>query len=377
MDRNNLKVVVFHPAIAPYRIDFLNSLSNTFDTSFYFEFLNVLEQDFNQSLLGKYINFKPNFLKRKKYGFKNLRWDIIPILKKEKPDVVFCSEFNLLGVLVIFYKYLFNRKLKIVSICDDNKDLVIPDSKIKKLMKYALIHLFDAIVLVSIEALGLYKKQWSHIKSKFVYFPIIQKDNVFRTRLKQAKDLSIKKIDKYLLENKKIVLYIGRLIDIKNIFLLIDAFSNNQTDNSFLVIVGDGYLKRDLKLYVKEKQLEHKVLFTGKQEDIDLYSWYNIGQIFILPSYYERFGAVVNEALLSGCFTICSDIAGASCLIEDGNNGFVFKSNDSDMLSTSLAKALEKISPIQKQSILKPNRMLQSYNNYYESFITELTKLIN
>jgi len=41
------RAVIFHPAIAPYRIDFFNSLSETFDASFYFEFEDPLEQSFD------------------------------------------------------------------------------------------------------------------------------------------------------------------------------------------------------------------------------------------------------------------------------------------------------------------------------------------
>lgn len=37
--------------------------------------------------------------------------------------------------------------------------------------------------------------------------------------------------------------------------------------------------------------------------------------IFILPSIYDGWGAVVNEALQAGCYVICSDAAGASDLI--------------------------------------------------------------
>lgn len=45
------KLVVFHPAIAPYRVDFFNSLNKEFDAIFYFEFGDVLEQSFAQDEL--------------------------------------------------------------------------------------------------------------------------------------------------------------------------------------------------------------------------------------------------------------------------------------------------------------------------------------
>ena len=43
------KLIVFHPAIAPYRVDFFNSIDEIFDAKFYFEFDNALEQTFDQA----------------------------------------------------------------------------------------------------------------------------------------------------------------------------------------------------------------------------------------------------------------------------------------------------------------------------------------
>ena len=41
------RAIILHPAIAPYRVDFFNSLAKEFDASFYFEFDNALEQAFD------------------------------------------------------------------------------------------------------------------------------------------------------------------------------------------------------------------------------------------------------------------------------------------------------------------------------------------
>lgn len=45
------RAIILHPAIAPYRVDFFNSLAKEFDASFYFEFDNALEQAFDQKNL--------------------------------------------------------------------------------------------------------------------------------------------------------------------------------------------------------------------------------------------------------------------------------------------------------------------------------------
>ena len=97
------RAIIFHPAIAPYRIDFFNSLNKEFEAIFYFEFRDALEQSFIQDKLKAKLLFTPRYLASGLWGIKNLRLQVISILWKEKPDVVFCSEFNILGFLVLFY----------------------------------------------------------------------------------------------------------------------------------------------------------------------------------------------------------------------------------------------------------------------------------
>ena len=114
------KLIVFHPAIAPYRVDFFNSIDEIFDAKFYFEFDNALEQTFDQKRLQEYLSFIPKYLSPGFLGIKNLRFDVLSILWKNNADVVFISEYNLLGLLVCLFKILVNWRLKIVTVCDDN-----------------------------------------------------------------------------------------------------------------------------------------------------------------------------------------------------------------------------------------------------------------
>ena len=90
------RAIILHPAIAPYRVDFFNSLAKEFDASFYFEFDNALEQAFDQEKLRKRLCFAPHFLSSCFMGIKNLRLEVLTILWKNKADVVFVSEYNLL-----------------------------------------------------------------------------------------------------------------------------------------------------------------------------------------------------------------------------------------------------------------------------------------
>ena len=56
------RAIIFHPAIAPYRVDFFNSLNREFEALFYFEFKDALEQSFMQDKLKARLSFVPRFL---------------------------------------------------------------------------------------------------------------------------------------------------------------------------------------------------------------------------------------------------------------------------------------------------------------------------
>ena len=92
----------------------------------------------------------------------------------------------------------------------------------------------------------------------------------------------------------------------------------------------------------------------------------SLGDVFVLPSKYEPFGAVVNEALLAGCYVLCSLAAGASCLIEDGVNGNVFSPDSLQELVSLLKRSLDNV----KED--KHNRMLLSYDAIVNSLVGEI-----
>jgi len=366
------KLLVFHPAIAPYRVDFFNSLNKKFDAVFYFEFGDVLEQSFAQGELRGRLEFVPRFLAPGLLGVKNLRIQVFSIIRKEQPDVVFCSEYNILGLLLLAYKFLFNWKLSIFTICDDSRDIAGSASLVKRCMRFIAVKFYSGIILTNDDVLSWYAEHFQ-ARQKFLFFPIIQKDQDFRLLLENALPVSRVLGNMYHLEGRQVLLFVGRLIDIKNLFFLLNAFALviKRYPKAVLLFVGDGDLRADLEQHAKRNGLADHVIFAGKKQGDDLYAYYNVGQIFVLPSYYERFGAVVNEALLAGCYTLCSIVAGAACLIEPRKNGDLFDPASKTDLVKKLEQALERCGDL-RQISLKANRMCYSYDQYITSFFNQL-----
>ncbi len=361
------RAIIFHPAIAPYRIDFFNSLNKEFEAIFYFEFRDALEQSFIQDKLKAKLLFTPRYLASGLWGIKNLRLQVISILWKEKPDVVFCSEFNILGFLVLFYKFLFNRQLHVFTICDDSRNIACTYSKVKKVIRAILLKAYTGIILTNQDVLDWYQRHFQP-SDKFLFFPIIQHDEIFREALHRSLPKSIKVTKLLELTGKRIVFFVGRLINIKNLPFLMKGFATlvPKFPDAVLVLVGEGEQEDQLRELTKELVIEKKVLFVGKKQGDDLLAYYNMGQIFVLPSFYERFGAVVNEALLAGCYTLCSNVAGASCLVKFPN-GDIFNPMEQMDFVKKLDDALSMNAPL-GQVAVKPNRMWKSYDQYISDF---------
>ena len=150
----------------------------------------------------------------------------------------------------------------------------------------------------------------------------------------------IKKKQNTLKDNKeKIILAAGRLTKQKNFIYLISEFKkfNNIFKNYKLIILGDGELKNEIKMYIKLNNLENKVELKGRVENV--YDYMKNSEIFILSSLWEELGFVIVEAAFNNLYIISSDCNnGPSEFLDNGKNGIIFKSNKKDELLNALIK---------------------------------------
>ncbi|WP_445005390.1 glycosyltransferase [Halomonas mongoliensis] len=133
--------------------------------------------------------------------------------------------------------------------------------------------------------------------------------------------------------------YVGQLNHHKNLKILLDGLSFVLGD-FHLKIIGDGPLRGELEDYVAKKKLSEKVDFLGVVDNREVRKALKKSDCMVLPSSYDGWGAVINEALSSGCKVIVSSNCGASSVICDNKLGEVFSSNDVHELTFSLKKVM-------------------------------------
>lgn len=116
-------------------------------------------------------------------------------------------------------------------------------------------------------------------------------------------------IIKHNLDGKFIIGTIGRLEPQKNQMFLLDVFKEikNVKENSFLIIIGDGYLYESLKNKAEQLNIEKDVMIlTSKDVGVRgaALKYYSLFDVFVLPSLYEGLPTVGIEAQINNlpCF---------------------------------------------------------------------------
>lgn len=140
--------------------------------------------------------------------------------------------------------------------------------------------------------------------------------------------------------------FVGSLSWWKNVKGLLRAV-NTQSEEYSLTLYGDGDMRTELEDYVVKKSLS-RVSFEGKKMQSEIPSLLAHHDILVLPSVYDGWGAVVNEALQQGIYVICSDACGAKDLLKYRRRGLVFKSGSESELSSHLTYCMENIEYIRK-----------------------------
>lgn len=135
-------------------------------------------------------------------------------------------------------------------------------------------------------------------------------------------------------------LYFGRLSKEKGILNLIQAFSKLQ--EGILYIAGEGPEKENIQQFIKENKLENRVKLLGFLNQDQMKDTIRKAKFIVVPSiWYENCPYSVMETLAIGKPVIGAKIAGIPELVEDGKNGFVYKHDDIDELSSKMKKLFE------------------------------------
>jgi glycosyltransferase involved in cell wall biosynthesis len=132
-------------------------------------------------------------------------------------------------------------------------------------------------------------------------------------------------------EKEKIeLIFVGQLIRRKGVDLVLEAIAPLVSEHKHLTftIVGDGEWRGYLQNQTYSMGLDKHVHFSGVLRADQIPARIQQADVLVLPSRWDGWGLVVNEALSVGVPVIVSNKCGASDLIRSGNNGYVFESEN-------------------------------------------------
>ncbi|WP_075982648.1 glycosyltransferase family 4 protein [Bacillus massilinigeriensis] len=136
--------------------------------------------------------------------------------------------------------------------------------------------------------------------------------------------------------DKKVIIFTGRLVDVKGVHTLISALGKLKKYRNDWVcwLVGTGDKQAELRIQCKVQGVEGDVVFMGSRDDIP--NLLSKSDIFVLPSILDNQPLSLIEAQISGKPAIVSDVGGLPEMVENNVTGFVIPKENPDILCDKL-----------------------------------------
>lgn len=301
---------------------------------------------------------------------KERKKQVINIFKSFNPEFVIINGY--VGTAQVV-SIRWCQKHRIPYAIETDTPLHIPESKVKAVAKKWFLRM-------------LLKNEFCYgfpggalQKENLVYYGISEEKNfimpmsVSESRITKVYDnLPSKEVmkEKYGIKGEHVFLFVGRLEPVKNVKILIEAYEKIKREKKdiSLIIVGDGSESESLKELAKKTE---NITFAGYQTFPKLIDFYKIADTFILPSNYESWGLVVNEAMIMGIPVIVSDVVGCRKDLITEKTGYCFKNNDVNSLYEKMLKIYSNHSIDYR---LETKKRIQSWN--YKTYLERFNEAI-
>ena len=141
------------------------------------------------------------------------------------------------------------------------------------------------------------------------------------------------------LGDAEVVLYVGRFAPLKNVALLIDAFSRlaRRRERARLLLVGDGPLEPALRKQADALGVQDRIVFVGSIPNRELAPYYSAADVFALPSKFDNSPNAVLEAMACEVPVVATNVGGVPRYVSDGDTGLLVEPD-----AAALAEALER-----------------------------------
>lgn len=141
---------------------------------------------------------------------------------------------------------------------------------------------------------------------------------------------------------RKVFIAVGALCKRKGVDDLLKAFSQCESKNWCVVLCGLDKMEGHYQVLSAKLGVKDRVLFLGAYPSDRIAEVYAAADVFILPSRFDGWGVVLNEAASLGMPLIATDMCGAAWhVIEEGKNGFRVKTGSVSDLAEKMRIYIE------------------------------------
>lgn len=246
-------------------------------------------------------------------------------------DLIHCHDMFPIWVMDIL-----RRKFKIPVVATIHAR-VAPENEIGDSLRSFLCKTADVCVAVSNSLAQLLIERYKIDNIKVIY-----------------NGISCRKTEE-LPQKENYITFCGRITKLKGVDILIRSFcqliKNEEYKDLKLILIGEGRDKSIFEQLVKELKLQDQVVFKGKLENEVAREIISHSLLHIVPSLYEAFATVIEEAMMEKTCVIATRVGGAEEIIENGINGFLVEPNNVEELTEKMHFILK--NPIIKESVVE------------------------
>ncbi len=272
-------------------------------------------------------------------------YTLMALLNKERPDYLICYGYTLKPqVTLICWAMLTATPFALIG--DANYFFDQP-GRLKGIAKSFWLRFVvkKASALIAIgTASKLFWQKYGALPSQIFKSLLVVDNDFFLAAAKEKAAQSLKLRSQLGLDNKVVFLFVGRLVQRKNVDLIIQAASRLSADEFGIVIAGAGEDGVRLKSLAGNNP---SIVFVGNVTPQEVPAFYSMADVLVLPADQEPWGLVINEAMVCGLAIIAHQRCGAAVDLVDADNGIRLR----DFSVEELAKAMEAL--VQDRSLLR------------------------
>jgi glycosyltransferase involved in cell wall biosynthesis len=346
VDTVSCKLVIVTEIIAPYRIPVFNALAQRAEIDLHVVFLSENDPTLRHWRVYKdEIRFQYDVLPswRQRWGRHNflINRGVQSALNRIQPNVLLCGGYNYLASWSAAY-WGKNHRVPLLLWSESTDFDQRRGYGVVELMKKRFLNLCAGYVVPGRSSLNYLKHLG--ITERLIFTAPNAVDAELFSGLAEAVRANDPQVRTRRDLPPRYFLYVGRLVQAKGIFELLEAYAQLEAEircKVGLIFVGDG--ADHAKLAERASKISPGTIqFLGFMHREDLAEIYALADGFVFPTHSDPWGLVVNEAMACSLPVIATTVAGCTLdLVQDGWNGFVVPPCDVSQLTLAMERLAE------------------------------------